>query len=98
MKKNEDRKTFRGVLVEDVLLNVELNKSRSINRQLLIALTLLVFTIIIITSISMYKIEVTKIERDYYEDQMISFCEIAEFYNDKNYPEMYPCEKWVVGK
>jgi hypothetical protein len=28
--------------------------------------------------------------------QMISFCKISELYNKEIYPDIYPCEKWIL--
>jgi len=52
-------------------------------------------SILIFASFNKIKLE---LQRDYYKDQMLSFCRQVEFYNNLQYPFMYPCERWVVPK
>lgn len=33
---------------------------------------------------------------EYYKSQMLSFCEISKIYNEELYPNMYPCERWLL--
>jgi len=48
----------------------------------------------------LYSFNNTKLElqRDYYKDQMLSFCELTKNYQQNSSPCMYPCERWEIPK
>lgn len=34
--------------------------------------------------------------KEYYRDQMLTFCDIAQNYVSDKYPDLFPCERWLV--
>ena len=63
---------------------------------LMMILIILGFSIIFISILYTYDNSQANRIVDYYKEQMVSFCEIAEYYNSETYPNMYPCNKWII--
>ena len=41
-----------------------------------------------------YQKFVSELRKEYYKNQMVAFCKIAE--EECDYPFMYPCDRWLV--
>lgn len=65
---------------------------------ILLSLGLMVIVIYSVVAIVHSEKEIfnSRIKIFYYQKQMINFCKITELYNNETFPEMYPCEKWIL--
>lgn len=71
--------------------------AKMMNKQVFaLLLTVLLMTLLLAIGITIYKYKMENIEKEYYKDQMLNFCEVTKVYQEDKYPELYPCERWIV--
>jgi len=91
-----ERKFFKSAFIKSDKNHHIIYKLEQENKTLKIILTIVIIVLFLSTACWIYKDSIQKLRKEYYKDQMINFCRIAEFYNDCNYPIMYHCEGWLV--